>query len=186
MTTLPAQILAFWFEEAGAKRWYRKSDAFDSDIRARFEALALDQVALLQKSGEHPWEAEPDSTLALIILLDQFSRNMYRDTPAAFAWDAFALAAAEHMTAKGWDLKIALDRRAFIYMPYMHSEDMVFQDRCVYLVDSRLDDDSTLHHAKEHRKVIAKFGRFPHRNAILGRESTDAETTFLKSGGYSP
>lgn len=130
------------------------------------------------------WETTPDSYLAVIIVLDQFSRNMYRDTKAAFAWDDKALSLAQTMVDKGWDLKIAQDRRAFIYMPFMHAEDLSMQNECVRLVDSRLLDANTLHHAKEHRNVIKRFGRFPHRNAILGRSSSPEETLFLKNGGY--
>lgn len=181
----PDDILTFWFDEAGPKRWYQKSDAFDAEIRARFEAAATDAAAA-KKAGTHPWEKEPNSALALIIMLDQFPRNMYRGNRAAFAWDDLALSVAEDMTEKGWDLKIPQARRAFVYMPYMHSEDLAVQTRCVELMDSRVDNESNLHHAKEHRKVIERFGRFPHRNEILGRESTPEETAFLKSGGYSP
>ena len=111
---------------------------------------------------------------------------MYRGTKAAYAWDTKALATAQGVIDKGWDLKTPQDRRAFIYMPFMHAEDLQAQNQCVSLVDSRLDDPSTLHHAKEHRKLIKRFGRFPHRNAVLGRKSTDAEMRFLNKGGYSP
>lgn len=178
-------ILTFWFDEAGPERWYQKSDAFDAEIRARFEAAAIDMAAS-KLQGEHPWEAQPDSMLALIIALDQFPRKMYRGTKAAFAWDPLSLKTAKDMSEKGWDLKIPQDRRTFAYMPFMHSEDMTDQDRCVSLMDSRLDSESSLHHAKEHRKLIRKFGRFPHRNDILGRESTTEEISFLKNGGYAP
>lgn len=137
-------------------------------------------------SDAQGWQSSPESSLALIIVLDQFPRNMYRGTKAAFAWDTKALAAAQAVIDKGWDLKTPQDRRAFIYMPFMHAEDLQAQNQCVSLVDSRLDDPSTLHHAKEHRKLIKRFGRFPHRNAVLGRKSTDAEMRFLNKGGYSP
>lgn len=132
------------------------------------------------------WEAAPESHLALIIVLDQFPRNMYRGTSAAFAWDDLALASAKRAIAKFWDLKIDQDKRAFIYMPFMHAENLDDQDECVRLTESRLDDTSTLHHATEHRKVIKRFGRFPHRNEALNRISTDEEIRFLKDGGYKP
>jgi len=180
----PEDILTFWFDAAGPKKWYNKSDAFDAEIRARFEAASVDMAAA-RLQGAHPWEAEPDSTLALIIALDQFSRNMYRGTKAAFGWDPLSLKVAKDMTEKGWDLKVPQTRRAFAYMPFMHSENITDQDRCVALMDSRIDDASNLHHAKEHRKVIRKFSRFPHRNEILGRESTAEEIAFLKGGGYT-
>ena len=111
---------------------------------------------------------------------------MYRGTSAAFAWDAQALTSAKDMIAKGWALKITQEKRAFIYMPFMHAENLSDQDESVRLIDSRLDDESTLHHAKEHRKVIKRFGRFPHRNELLGRVSTQQESRFLKNGGYKP
>ena len=111
---------------------------------------------------------------------------MYRETKAAFAWDDKALASAKRMIDRGWDLKIDQDKRAFIYMPFMHAEDLTTQDECIRLVDSRLNDSNTLHHAKEHRKVIKRFGRFPHRNRALGRKDTLEERQFLSSGGYRP
>ena len=97
-----------------------------------------------------------------------------------------ALGYAQEMTDKGWDLKIDQSRRAFVYMPFMHSEKMAVQNESVRLIDMRLEDANTLHHAKEHRKVIERFGRFPHRNEILGRQSSIEESAFLKNGGYSP
>jgi len=182
----PDDILSFWFEETPKKHWFQATSAFDADIRQRFEMTATQLAASLSAQKTHEWEAEVESSLALIIALDQFPRNMYRDTPGAFAWDSLALGAAERMTEKGWDLKIEQSRRAFIYMPFMHSEDMASQNKCVSLCDSRLEGDNTLHHAKEHRKLIERFGRFPHRNTILKRESTDEEKQFLAKGGYSP
>lgn len=179
-------ILTFWFETAGAEMWYKKSDAFDALIRAEFENTALELAGALSRSAPHSWEDRADGALALIIALDQFPRNMYRGTRAAFAWDALALNAAKRLVEKNHDLKIAQDRRAFIYMPYMHSEALADQDACVALVDQRLESENTLHHAREHRKVIARFGRFPHRNEILGRPSTAEEKKFLENGGYAP
>ena len=174
-------VLSFWFEEAGPKTWYKKSDAFDALIRQRFEETVLSLAT--DVAG---WDKTPNSLLALIIALDQFPRNIYRETTAAFAFDDRALGHTKTMTYKGWDLKIDQSRRAFAYMPFMHAEDMAAQNECVRLMDMRLDNENNLHHAKEHRKVIERFGRFPHRNAILGRESTAEEITFLKSGGYAP
>jgi len=132
------------------------------------------------------WETTPETMLALIIVLDQFSRNMYRGTKAAYAWDKQALGAAQRMVDKGWDLKIPQEKREFIYMPFMHAEELKAQNDCVRLVDSRLSDANTLHHAKEHRKIIKRFGRFPHRNVIIGRANTVEEEKFLKQGGYQP
>jgi uncharacterized protein (DUF924 family) len=178
-------ILAFWFEEAGPKHWYAKSDAFDAKIRSRFEQCAVD-LARQCAQTPHPWEDNPDSTLALIIALDQFSRNMYRDTPAAFAWDPHAKDIAERMIEKGWDIKIDQNRRAFVYLPFMHAETMEDQNRCVDLIDQRIDDPGNLRHAEAHRALIERFGRFPHRNDILGRQSTSEEIKFLADGGYAP
>ena len=174
-------VLSFWFEEAGPKTWYKKSDAFDALIRQRFEETVLSLAT--DVAG---WDETPNSLLALIIVLDQFPRNIYRETTAAFAFDGRALGHAKTMTDKGWDLKIDQSRRAFAYMPFMHAEEIMAQNECVRLMDMRLDNENNLHHAKEHRKVIERFGRFPHRNAILGRESTAEEIAFLKSGGYAP
>ena len=174
-------VLSFWFEEAGPKKWYKKSDAFDALIRQRFEETVLSLATDVAS-----WDKTPNSLLALIIALDQFPRNIYRETTAAFAFDDRALGHTKTMTHKGWDLKIDQSRRAFAYMPLMHAEDMAAQNECVRLMDMRLDNENNLHHAKEHRKVIERFGRFPHRNAILGRESTAEEIAFLKSGGYAP
>lgn len=179
-------ILAFWFGSAGPKKWYQKSDAFDALIRSEFEDTAVELAGELSRRTPHKWEATPESALALIITLDQFPRNMYRGTKATFAWDGLALGAAKRLAAKNHDLKIDQGRRAFIYMPYMHSENLSDQDDCIALIDQRLENENTLHHAREHRKVIARFGRFPHRNEFLGRESTNEEAAFLKNGGYAP
>lgn len=182
----PDNILQFWFKEAGPSAWYKKLDSFDALIRSQFEDTAVELAGYLARRAPHEWENEANSALALIIALDQFPRNMYRGTKAAFAWDAYALGAAKRLVAKNHDLKVPLGRREFIYMPYMHSENLADQESCVALADQRLENQSTLHHAREHRKVIAKFGRFPHRNKTLGRISTSAESSFLNSGGYAP
>lgn len=179
-------ILEFWFEKAGPKKWYAKSDKFDADIRAKFEDFSINAAAQIKRQGEHDWQNEPASALALIIALDQFPRNMYRDNKGAFAWDALALSCAQLVVDRGQDLKTVQERRQFFYLPYMHAEDLEIQNECVRLIDTRLDSSSNLFHAKAHRKLIANFGRFPHRNEMLGRESTDAEKTFLVDGGYTP
>ena len=186
MSITPDIILGFWFNEAGARKWYNGGDAFDAEIRARFEDFTIRTAAEMRDKGEHVWEGEASSALALILTLDQFTRNMFRATKAAFAFDDLALSAAKRAVDRGEDLKIGQDRRAFFYMPYMHSEDLDDQDECVRLMDMRIDNPSSLHHAKEHRKLIVKFGRFPHRNAVLGRQSTVEESQFLEAGGYAP
>ncbi len=181
----PGDILKFWFEETAPKFHFNATPAFDADIRRKFEPFAIEQAAKAQR-GEHLWEKTPEGSLALIVMLDQFPRNMYRGTPAAFAWDHLALAISNRAIDKGFDLKIPLNRRSFMYMPFMHSEVLTDQKRCVDLVDQRLDDDNTLFHAKAHQKVIGRFGRFPHRNEILGRSFTAEEVQYIKDGGYSP
>ncbi len=178
-------ILKFWFQDTKPKLWFNPNDGFDALIRQKFESLAVSLSAQLT-ARPHAWESECDSHLALIIALDQFPRNMYRGTAACFAWDDKALMAAQRFVDKGWDLKLDQTRRAFAYMPFMHTEDLAMQAECVRLVDSRLDDSRTLFHAKAHQKVIEKFGRFPHRNALLGRDSTPQEIAYLKSGAYTP
>jgi len=180
------EILSFWFDEAGSKKWYNGGDSFDALVRERFETAAVKAAAALDETCPHDWEQTPEQTLALIIMLDQFPRNMYRGTKGAFAFDALALAAARRAVGKGFDLKLPQLRRAFIYMPYMHAEDMAMQDECVRLIDMRLDNASSLFHARAHRKLIARFGRFPHRNEILGRASSAEEQDFLHQGGYTP
>jgi len=177
----PNEILTFWFEEAGSGRWFQKSDAFDAQVRMQFEETVLSLATDAQD-----WIETPEGSLALIIALDQFPRNIYRGTKAAFAFDDKALGYAQGMTDKGWDLKIDQSRRAFVYMPFMHAENISAQNESVRLMDMRLNNDNNLYHAKEHRKVIERFGRFPHRNEILGRKSTAEETAFLENGGYAP
>ena len=186
MMVQPTDILDFWFTQAGPAKWYAKSDAFDAEIRARFEEFAVGAAAQMKRVGIHDWQNEPDTALALIIALDQFPRNMYRGTKGAFAWDEYALLCAQNALVQGHDMKAGQDKRAFFYMPYMHAENLAMQDECVRLMDMRIDSESNLFHAKAHRKLIADFGRFPHRNEILGRESTNAEKDFLAQGGYAP
>lgn len=184
-------ILSFWFSEAAKRHWFKSTDAFDAEIRAKFETTAMNLAAQLDglkaaSDAQLPeWEDTPDTALALIIALDQFPRNMYRGTPAAFAWDPLALAAAQRLVARGADLRIDQSRRQFAYMPFMHAEDLAAQERCVMLCDARLADN-TIDHAIIHRDIIARFGRFPHRNAILGRITTPDEQAYLDEGGFNP
>lgn len=185
MTTAQA-IIKFWYEEAGPKKWYQQSDAFDAEIRRRFEDFSIDAAARIQKNAGHDWEGEPASALALIIALDQFPRNMYRGTKAAFAFDAYGLGVAQRSVEKGHDLKTDIKKRSFFYLPFMHAEDLDTQNQCVRLMDMRLEGADGLFHAQEHQKLISRFGRFPHRNAILGRENTPDEIHYLQSGGYAP
>jgi len=184
--TNPEDILNFWFVEAGPAKWFKTTDAFDADIRKRFESFCVETAAQLRQSDAHNWQSEPSSILALIIALDQFPRNMYRDTKAAFAFDDLALKLAQTAVEKGFDLKTVQSKRSFLYMPYMHAENLEMQDECIRLVGSRLDGESNLFHARAHRKVIARFDRFPHRNTAIGRQSSQEEIEYLDNGGYTP
>ena len=185
------EVLDFWFGAAtsGAygtarKEWFRKDAAFDALIADRFAALH----ARLERGESTGWDDAPDALLARIVVLDQLSRNMFRDTPRAYASDAIALACARLMVERGWDMDVLPVQRMFVYLPYEHSEQLADQDLCVELmqrvaVDPALADMPQW--AEKHRVVVARFGRFPHRNAILGRSSTPEEIEFLRQPGSS-
>lgn len=176
-------ILDFWFSDQARSHWFASTDRFDALIRQQFEPIAMALAAGPIPNRE--WEDTPRSALAMIIALDQFSRNMYRGTQAAFAWDPFSLGVAQRLVDAGGDLRLDQGIRKFAYMPFMHAEDIAQQERCVQLCDSRLNDE-TIKHAITHRDIIARFGRFPHRNAVLGRETTADEQAFLDQGGFNP
>ena len=178
-------VLDFWFDEAGEKAWFKLDPVFDEKVRARFEVLAQEKAQEVER-GESPWEKRAFSALALILLLDQFPRNMYRDQAASFAWDGLALVVAKRAIDKGFDLQMPEPARSFFYMPFMHSEALADQKRCIELCDTRLEGSGTAKHARKHADVIERFGRFPHRNELLGRICTPEEETFLASGGYAP
>lgn len=181
-----SEILDFWFVESGPDKWFKKDAIFDQAIKQRFEATAQARADELQHRGWSAWETNPKGALALLLLLDQFPRNMYRDEAGCFAWDDLALAVAKRAIKNGYDMDILIERRSFFYMPFMHSEDLADQDRCCELTSTRLKQGSTAKFARLHRDVIERFGRFPYRNEILGRESTLAETAFLQGGGFAP
>jgi uncharacterized protein (DUF924 family) len=187
VTTTPGDVLAFWFgapphTERG--EWFRKDAAFDAAIRERFgDALAR---GLAGAFGE--WCGEPRGALARVVLLDQFTRNAFRDTPRAFAGDARALATADDAIRRGFDASLDRYERWFLYIPYEHSEDLAMQRRALELFGALARDeglDGPLRYAKRHAEIIERFGRFPHRNAILGRESTPEEIAFLREPGSS-
>ncbi|WP_284265977.1 DUF924 family protein [Roseicyclus amphidinii] len=173
------EVLTFW-EEAGPEAWYRQDASFDRTIRDRFGTL-WDSAAT---GACDTWARGPRGALALIVLLDQFPRNMFRDSPLAFATDPSALRIASLVLSRGWDLKINGPLRQFFYMPFMHSEHLTDQDRSVRLMKARMEGTDNLLHARAHREVIRRYGRFPYRNAALGRASTPAEEAFLSGGGY--
>ncbi len=173
-------ILDFWFDEIEEKKWFEKDPAFDADLRSRFGTLHADAMAGRLES----WAETPGGMLALIIVLDQFSRNLFRDDPRAFAGDPAGLALCERMLDLGWDKALSPKQRVFAYLPLEHAEDLAAQERVVPLMaDTGLPDVEM--YADKHRQVIARFGRFPHRNAVLGRESTPEEIEFLKQPGSS-
>jgi len=180
------EILDFWFVATGRGKWFKKDPAFDRAIKERFEATAQARAEELQRRGWSAWETNPKGTLALVLLLDQFPRNMYRDEPGSFAWGDLALAVAKRAIDNGYDMDTLIESRSFFYMPFMHSEDLADQDRCCELTSTRLNQEATAKFARLHRDVIERFGRFPHRNEILGRKSTPQETAFLAEGGFTP
>jgi uncharacterized protein (DUF924 family) len=175
----PREILAFW-RGAGSDKWFTKDDAFDSEVRARF--LSTYEAAV--RGDLDAWERTADGALALVIVLDQFPRNMFRGEARTFAADARALAVADRAIARGFDHQVASELRAFLYMPFMHSERLADQERCIALFRAA-DDEFSLGYALQHADVIRRFGRFPHRNAVLGRTSTPEERAFLESGGFA-
>ena len=178
----PEDVLAFWLDEIGPKGWYKGGEALDAEIRERF----LETWQAAKDGALSLWLTYPSGTLAYIILTDQFPRNMFRDTAQAFGTDRAALAAAKSAIAKGWDMRIDEPARVFFYMPLEHSECLVDQERAVRLVATRMteDRDGWLLHARAHREVIRRFGRFPFRNAALARENHGEEADFLAAGGY--
>jgi uncharacterized protein (DUF924 family) len=172
-------VLAFWLA-AGQERWFEHDEAFDAAIRQRFAAIYEDAAA--GRLGA--WEDSPESALALVIVLDQFPRNMFRGSARCFATDALARAAAERAIARGFDRKVAMPARAFFYLPFEHSENLADQERAVALM-RETGDAEQLKWAELHADIIRRFGRFPHRNAVLGRPTTPDEQVFLDGGGFS-
>ena len=187
--TQPAEVLAFWFGEPPTEQpraeWFRKDPAFDERVRQRFGAVL--QQAL--DGGLRQWDVQPEGALARILVLDQFTRNAWRDTPRAFAGDALALAAAQALVAGGGDEKLPPLQRWFAYLPFEHAEDLAAQRLSLRLfaelarVHPALADAQ--HWAVKHAAVIERFGRYPHRNAIVGRAATPEEEAFLREPGSS-
>lgn len=171
-----AEVLRFWFEEH-PKDWFTKSAAFDAAIRARF--LELHEAGAAGILAH--WADAARNCLALIILLDQFPRNMFRGEARAFATDAQARAAARVILERGWNRAMSRDEQLFAYLPFEHSESLADQDLCCELMKDF--DAELLRYALRHREIIQRFGRFPHRNAALGRQSTPAELEFLRQPG---
>jgi len=171
-------VLAFWLA-AGHERWFEADEAFDAAIRERFAATY--QAAAAGQLGA--WENSPQSALALVIVLDQFPRNMFRHSARSYAADPLAREVARRAIASGFDRQIAMPGRAFFYLPFEHSEELADQERAVALMRETGDAD-LLKWAEMHADIIRRFGRFPHRNAVLGRITTPEEQAFLDAGGF--
>jgi uncharacterized protein (DUF924 family) len=175
----PSDIVSFW-RTAGPKRWFEKDTAFDDDIRRRF--LKLHEEAAAGKLAG--WETTAEGALALLILLDQFPRNMFRGQARSFATDPLARAITAGALVRGFDSQVPAELRGFFYLPFEHSEDLADQERGVTLYKAAGDADG-LKWAELHADIIRRFGRFPHRNVALGRLSTPEELQFLQSGGFA-
>ncbi|KWV68284.1 hypothetical protein PFLuk1_04108 [Pseudomonas fluorescens] len=171
-------VIAFW-KQAGPKRWFAKDDEFDATFRDSFHATHM-QAARRELED---WLTTADGALALLILLDQYPRNAFRGTAHMFATDPLARLYARKMVDAGLDQQVEPQLRAFCYLPFEHSEDPQDQQRSLAL--NQQLDASTYHWAKKHADIIERFGRFPHRNGVLGRTSTDEERAFLKAGGFA-
>ena len=178
----PIEVLEFWLGEVGPEGWYAGGEALDDECRARF----LDLWQAAHEGGLEHWVDGTVGTLAYLVICDQLARNMHRGTDLAFATDARALAAARQAVEAGWDMGAPEPERQFFYMPFEHSEDPADQELAVRLLTERMasDPDMALH-ARAHQAIIARFGRFPFRNAALGRDTTPAEAEFMAAGGYA-
>jgi uncharacterized protein (DUF924 family) len=170
-------VTAFWFSDAARPFWFESDAAFDARVTELFGRVLPEAAA----GRLADWEATPDGAVALVLVLDQAPRNMFRGDPRAFATDPLARAVALRAMARGFEQALTPEQRHFLYLPFMHSEDLDDQERCVRLNET-LERPDILFHAKAHRDIIARFGRFPHRNAALTRASTAEEAAFLEAG----
>ena len=177
--TSASDVVAFW-RNAGPKRWFEKDFAFDQEIRERF----LDGHEAAADGKLTAWERNAEGALALLILLDQFPRNMFRGSARAFATDPLARAVADRAIARGFDAGAPSAERAFFYLPFEHSENLADQERSLVL-SRRAGDGKADKYAEIHADIIRRFGRFPHRNAVLGRATTQQEQAFLDAGGFA-
>ena len=178
----PDEILEYWLDDIGESGWYKGGEELDAEIREKFE----NDWNQIMAGGNALWLTYASGALAYILVTDQFSRNMFRDTAKAFASDKVARAAAKAAIARRWDLRIDGMARQFFYMPLMHSECLSDQERCVRLMKERMPDGGASHlgHARAHRETIRLFGRFPTRNDALARKATQPEMAFVADGGY--
>ncbi len=175
----PEEIFLFW-KDAGADKWFSSDPAFDAEVRARF----TETYEAGMRGELDGWERSAYGAFALVILFDQFPRNMFRGTPQAFATDEKAKQIAERAIAGGRDRAVDPEVHTFFYLPYMHSELLADQERCVALM-AKSGKQENIKYAEIHRDAIERFGRFPHRNAILGRKPTPEEIAYLQGGGFS-
>lgn len=173
------EILGFWFGHLSPEQWFESDAAVDAAIREHFGDLQKRAAA----GACDDWQETPEGALALVIVLDQFPRNLFRDTAKAFATDARARAVARRAVDRDFDMILPEARRQFLYLPFEHSEEIADQRLCLRLARERTSDVRFIDYAERHLKVIERFGRFPHRNKALGRESTEEEEEFLASGG---
>ena len=174
------EVLEFWFNELEPKQWFVKDLDLDAMIEARF-CLLVEQA----RAGElSSWRVTPEGRLAEIILIDQFSRNIFRDKPESFSADPVALVLAQEAIGAGADQRLEAQKRAFLYMPFMHSESRVIHEQAVILFDQP-GLEHNLEFEYKHKAIVDRFGRYPHRNEILGRNSTEEEVAFLKEPGSS-
>jgi uncharacterized protein (DUF924 family) len=174
----PADVVSFW-RDAGPEKWFKKDPEFDRAIAERFASVHAEAAA----GRKRDWAKTPEGALALILVLDQFSRNMFRNTPKAFAQDEMACAIACEAVDAGFDKEVAPELRFFLHMPFMHAETIAEQERCVSIFHHVAPDN--LSYARDHERIIRRFGRFPHRNQILGRHTSPAEQAFLDGGGFA-
>lgn len=175
----PQEVITFWFEESSPRQWFGKDENFDKEITSRF----LDTYQKVVSGETKEWRTTPEGRLAEIIVLDQFARNMFRDSPQAFAYDELALSLAQEAIQEGDDKKLDADKRYFMYMPFMHSESRAVHKKAFWLFLSLplKDWKSWITFELKHKKIIDRFGRYPHRNEVLGRVSTPEEIEFLKT-----
>lgn len=176
----PVTVLDFWLGTVGPEGWYTADDGTDAEITAQFGNL----WKVARDGGLDHWAEGSAGTLAFLILTDQFPRNMFRGLPDAFATDPIARNAARLAIARGWDVAVPEPERQFFYLPFEHSEDPADQDLAVQYMSARMSGESGALHARAHQEIIRRFGRFPFRNAALGRKSTPEERAFIDDGGY--
>jgi uncharacterized protein (DUF924 family) len=174
----PEEIVDFWFS-AGRARWFSQDDNFDAEVTRLFYTTHI--AAAGGRLGI--WEEHPVGALALVLLLDQFPRNMFRGSPRAYATDEQARQVAKSALERRIAESVAPELRPFFFLPFMHSEDLADQELCIALYEKAGDQDG-LKWAREHRDIVAKFGRFPHRNAVLGRKAREEEEQYLAGGGF--